>query len=194
MYVGGMFLTPSFFIIKEEAKMQEIWKDVVGHEGFYQVSNIGRVKSLPRTVNNKFYEGKILSTKNNNAKQYEKTSLHNNGKTKYYKVHQLVARAFIPNPENKREVNHIDGNKHNNKVENLEWVTSKENKEHNHTLGLVRIGERHQNSILNEETVIQIKMMLKDGISQASIARHFNLKPYMVNNIKRENTWKYLKV
>lgn len=174
--------------------MKEIWKDVVGHEGFYQVSNLGQVKSLPRTVNNKFYSGKVLSTKNSNPKQYEKTSLHDSGASRYYKVHQLVARAFIPNPDNKREVNHIDGNKHNNKVDNLEWVTSKENKEHNHKLGITRIGERHQNSILNEDTVKQIKLMLKDGISQTVIARHFNLKTYMVNNIKRENTWKYLQV
>jgi hypothetical protein len=119
--------------------MIEIWKDISGYEGFYKVSNMGRVKSLSRIVNNnggiKVIRETILKTSSkNNWYHYVKLSINNVGKV--YRVHRLVAETFIPNPENKRTVNHIDGNKENNLITNLEWNTHSENLQHAYDTGL----------------------------------------------------------
>ena len=101
--------------------MNEIWKDVKDYEGLYQVSNLGRVKSL--------YTNSILKgCKHING--YLGVNLYKNGSKSTKKIHRLVAQAFIPNPENKSQVNHIDENKTNNMVSNLEWMTAKENSNH----------------------------------------------------------------
>lgn len=108
--------------------IEEIWKDIKGYEEFYQISNLGNVRSLPR--NGTINKSRIL--KPNNVKNYLQVSLQKHGKTKYQKVHRIVAETFIPNPNNYPQVNHIDGNKHNNRVDNLEWVTSSENQLHSY--------------------------------------------------------------
>lgn len=111
----------------------EIFKDVKGYEGLYQVSNFGRVKSLERFKDN--YSKKqlvkecMLSLKDNNN-GYLQTSLWLNNNQKIITVHRLVAIAFIPNPKNKRTINHKDGVKTNNNVDNLEWNTYSENLKH----------------------------------------------------------------
>ena len=110
----------------------EIWKDVENYEGLYQVSNLGRIKSLERDVFN--YRGTLINhmeekilvpVLNNNGYLYVK--LCKNGKGKLMLVHRLVAEAFLPNPENKSQVNHKDEVKNNNAVENLEWCTASYN-------------------------------------------------------------------
>ena len=98
--------------------IKEVWKDIEGYEGLYQVSTLGRVKNSR--------SGRILKGGKHKA-GYHQVILCKNGKVKYYLVHRLVAQAFIPNPQNKPQVNHIDEDKENNYVENLEWVTIKEN-------------------------------------------------------------------
>ena len=98
--------------------MQEIWKDIVGYEGLYQVSNIGRVKSIKRD--------KILKEQLN-ERGYLRVSLSKNGKHKTWRVHRLVMITFIGYVEGKDQVNHIDGDKTNNRLDNLEYVTPKEN-------------------------------------------------------------------
>ena len=99
---------------------EELWKDVVGYEGLYEVSNLGRVKSLRRNI--------IMKQKK--VKGYNMLTLTKVGKRKGETVSRLVGHAFIPNPENKPQINHIDENKQNNHVDNLEWVTAKENANH----------------------------------------------------------------
>ena len=101
----------------------EIWKDIEGFEGLYQVSSLGKVKSLNFNHTKK---EKIL--KHGSSKEgYLRVNLCKEGKVTTHTVHRLVAQAFIPNPDNKSQVNHKDEDKTNNKVENLEWVTNKEN-------------------------------------------------------------------
>lgn len=106
--------------------MKEIWKDIKGYEGLYQVSNLGRIKSL-------IGHEKILKSYNKNSKDktsYLKIILSKNSKTKAYLIHRLVAITFIPNLDNLPEINHKDENKLNNKVDNLEWCTRKYNIEY----------------------------------------------------------------
>lgn len=100
---------------------KEIWKPILGYEGIYEVSSFGRIKSLKRrSKEDKNERGLILKQKKTKAGYYI-ISLHNQGKEKFFFVHRLVAQAFIPNPENLPIINHIDENKSNNCVENLEW-------------------------------------------------------------------------
>lgn len=135
----------------------EIWIDVLGYEGLYSVSNLGRVKSLSRQIRNHKKVGIQISEEkvfkiNTNSKKYSSITLVKNKKTNTHKIHRLVAIAFIPNPENKSQVNHIDGNKSNNHVNNLEWHTPSENQFHNfRVLGykganLGRKGSENKNS------------------------------------------------
>ena len=112
--------------------MEEIWKPIKGYEGLYEVSNLGRVKSLKRWHHPR---ENILKNKFTTDGYYE-TALLKNGKYKYIRTHRIVAQTFIPNEMNKKEVNHKDGNKLNNCVDNLEWVTSSENQKHAYNLGL----------------------------------------------------------
>ena len=116
-----------FFVSMEQ---EEIWKDVKGYEGLYVVSNLGRVKRLP--VGKQWPSKK---THNNIRKQalkngYLCVNLSKQNKVKWFGVHRLAATAFIPNPNNYPHVNHIDENKTNNRVDNLEWCTQSQNKLH----------------------------------------------------------------
>lgn len=108
----------------------EIWKDVPGFPG-YQVSNAGRVKSMFRRVNGPKKNGRIVQEKILKPASvkdgYFAVSLHIGGKRKTKTIHRLVALAFIPNPDNKPEIDHINTNRIDNRVENLRWVTRKEN-------------------------------------------------------------------
>lgn len=132
----------------------EIWKDVKGYEGKYQVSNLGRVKSLDRIIEQyngykKFTylkKGRILKSKVKNS--YDSVVFSVNGKHKCRMVHRLVAEAFIENPKNLPEVNHKDGNKSNPHYDNLEWCTSSENQKHACITGLQKTsrGANHYQS------------------------------------------------
>lgn len=116
--------------------MEEIFKDIEGYEGKYQISNLGNVKAFYKYENKKYKpHSKILKQKIK-KNGYVEIGLSKDNKTKYFTIHRLVAKTFIPNQENKPEVNHIDGNKQNNCVTNLEWVTSRENQKHAFKLGL----------------------------------------------------------
>lgn len=110
--------------------MEEIWKDIAGYEGYYQVSNLGRVRSVDRIINNnygdggsfKLLKGRILKNSYSNS-GYPQVILCVNGVKQSRFVHRLVAEAFIPNPNNLTEVNHKDEDKSNNMVDNLEWCS-----------------------------------------------------------------------
>lgn len=107
--------------------MKEVWKDIKDFRGLYKISSFGRVISLPRNGTKKdtyFIKPSI------DRYGYIRYSLSKNNKQYHRQAHRLVAEAFIPNPNNKPQVNHIDGKKHNNRVDNLEWNTASENISH----------------------------------------------------------------
>lgn len=107
--------------------MVEFWKDINDYEGLYQVSNLGRVKSLTRILKDgRKWEEKIIKP-GNNGHGYLQVNLHKNGKQKNFFIHRLVAEAFIPNPDNLPYVNHKDEDKTNNLVSNIEWCTHEYN-------------------------------------------------------------------
>lgn len=158
--------------------MQEEWKDVTGYEGLYQVSNFGNVKSLWFWNGHKYKkrnEPKILR-QSNTTTGYKKVELIKNGIKRSLKVHRLVGIAFIPNPDNKKTINHIDFNPKNNKVDNLEWCTHQENIYHsviNNKLGVVKSGELKQ----------QIIKQYVDGVSLNDIQNEFNISLVTMRNI-----------
>lgn len=163
---------------------KEIWRDIEGLEERYQVSNKGRIKSLlgkkPRILSPSFINGGYLLVN----LRYSKGKL----------VHRLVAKAFIPNPENKSEVNHIDGDKTNNNVENLEWVTPKENTTHAFLMNLVHRseGEKSPRAKFTKQQILSIReewipnskehsaraLAKKYGVSSSTIERIVNRKRY----------------
>lgn len=118
--------------------MKEIWKDIKEYEGIYQISNFGRVKRLDSVIATKHRSGKLVNVlkqerfliPTDNGHNYLIVGLSKNNKRKNYYVHRLVAEAFISNPQNKTQVNHKNGDKSNNNIENLEWVTAQENMIH----------------------------------------------------------------
>lgn len=130
--------------------MEEIWKDVPSYEGYYQVSNLGNFRSLPRIIKYKnngtrLYPGKRLKTETTKD-NYQRIILTKNGISHRYMCHRLVASTFIPNVYYKPFINHIDGNKSNNIVTNLEWCNESENIQHADRTGLRDMFEHHHPS------------------------------------------------
>lgn len=179
----------------------EIWKDVKDYEGLYQVSNLGNVKSLDRIVetkNRKNYlrKGKVQK-KSVNSFGYETVGFTVDNKTKIYRVHRLVALSFIENPENKPQINHIDGNKTNNNVNNLEWCTSSENQIHSVSTGLsnpsypVLKGSKNGRSLLTEEQVVEIRnKYIPYKYSAKKLALEYNVSESCITHILNNTSWK----
>ena len=150
----------------EKTLENEIWKDVQGYTGLYQVSSYGRVKSLDRKTNTKLNHQDFVIKKGriiipHISKLYNVVSLSKNNRVVTVRVHRLVAETFIPNPNNLSQVNHINGNKLDNRVVNLEWCNAKQNVQHAIKTGLVT--KEQQNKCVkamaqtNRKKVNQIK-------------------------------------
>jgi hypothetical protein len=115
----------------------EIWKDIIGYEGIYQISTLGNVKSL----GNQFTKKEKMLKQKLDRNGYNSISLCKNGDAKHFLIHRLVAISFLYKKENKDYVNHLDGVKTNNNINNLEWVTASENQKHAFANGLNKISE-----------------------------------------------------
>lgn len=174
--------------------MKEIWKDVRGYKGMYQVSSKGRVRTLGRYIKirdtsmKRFLQPKFLRFIYN--RDYHTVCLYKNYKAKWYKVHQLVAKAFIPNPYNKPQINHKNCKRKDNRVKNLEWATQKENNIHMHKMGRVPSGCKSKLALLNSKQLIQVRAMIKSGYTQQTIADKFKVSRTTISNITRNVTYK----
>lgn len=171
--------------IEQTTKYNECWKPVINYENFYEVSNYGNVRSCDRVVTRKgrtgnlFKKGQILR-QFVTSKGYLRLSLSKNSISKNYMVHRLVAETFLPNTANKTEVNHKDGNKINNRLDNLEWCTSSENLIHAYDNDLKRASVKYLVicNTLNITTFGCLKMekeLKKLGYSKASSSAIWNV-------------------
>jgi len=178
----------------------EEWKDINGYNGRYQISTMGRVKSTERIrisgANDSckmLIPEMVLKEKINHG--YSHVNLYDNGKCITHKVHRLVALAFIPNPDDKPEVNHKDGDKSNNNDWNLEWSTSLENKFHAKSTGLLlpMSGEKHYLSKLTEVQVREIRdKYATKNYSILQLAKEYNMSHQPIHNIIKRVSWKHV--
>lgn len=179
----------------------EIWKDVIGYEGLYAVSNLGRIKSYDKIVKTKkldyIRKGKILE-QHAFCNGYLKTKLYN-GSGKFWNtpVHRLVATVFIENPNNYPIINHIDGDKTNNHIDNLEWCTQSHNNRHAYRTGLKRLenytGEGNPTSKLTTEQVLSIRREYSAGTTSINkLAKKYNTVAGNIYFILKRQTWKYV--
>lgn len=175
---------------------EEEWRNVLGYEGKYEVSSIGRVRSLDRIVHDSIgrttkYFGKILKQFTTDG-DYLYVSLWG-GKTKQhqFRVNRLVAQAFIPNPDNLPQVNHKDCIKQNNMACNLEWCTAKQNTDHAilNKRRETKRGQDHYASKLNNNDVSAIRQLKLDGVKQMDIAVMFNCSQSVISNVVNKKTW-----
>ena len=177
--------------------MVETFKPIKGYEGLYEVSNLGRVLSLPKRVDrgkcHRNYTERIKAL-GADTKGYLRVSLSKEGVNKTHKVHRLVAEAFIDNPNNLPQVNHIDGNKSNNCVDNLEWCTHSENQLHAYKTGLnSNAGEHNPAHKLTEQDVKYIRANYKrrDKINGVkALAKKFNVDRHTITRIVNGTHWK----
>lgn len=180
--------------------MVEVWKDIEGYEGIYQVSNLGKIKSLYRKVfysdgRTYTYKEKVLNW--NIMKKVNRCYVHlyKNSERKAMLVHRVVALAFIPNPNNLPEINHINGITTDNFVSNLEWITHSENMKHGFRTGLINnTGVLHGNNIYNEDQIRRVKKYLLESKGQAEIERLTGVGRATVYEIKKGRQWTHIEV
>jgi hypothetical protein len=175
----------------------EIWKEVAGYEGLYEVSDLGRVRSTKRVLIDKIgrarrYRSKILSG-GVSDKGYWAIMLCKDAEQKMTLVARLVATAFIPNPDGKAEVNHKDGNKNDNSVSNLEWMTHQENSLHRNAVLGKNVGEAVHNSTMTNTQVIEIrKMRAETNLSCRAIGERFGVNGHAVYAAVMRRSWKHI--
>lgn len=160
----------------------EIWRDIDGYEGLYQVSNFGRVKSFHRSE-------ELILTPAYDKDGYYVLVLKRNGSKQNVKVHRLVATAFIPNPDGKPQVNHIDGNPQNNHVDNLEWVTGHENMQHAIYTGLIPTGEKNYQAKLTNAQVRYIRSN-PENMTVTQLAKFFGVDKMVISNVQLGKSYK----
>ena len=153
--------------------MEEIWKDISGYEGVYQVSNLGNVRSLDRLDGRGRNIQGVLLKQVISTNDYLKVTLYKNGKSKTKTVHRLVAEAFIPNTENKPQVNHIDEDKLNNIVYNLDWMTNIENTNHGTGIERATFNKSHKIQCSNGKIYSSIISAARElNLSDGNIGQH----------------------
>lgn len=172
----------------------EIWLPVVGYEGLYEISNLGRLKACKKTDSKGNRREEFIMKQSVTRCGYCQVQLCKNAvKIKKY-IHRLVAHAFITNHENKPQVNHIDGDKQNNCVSNLEWNSLSENYLHAYSSGLNKgkKGIKCNFVKLNEVQVIEIKELIKEMVKDYIIAQKYGVSRTCIHDIRTNKRWKHL--
>lgn len=178
--------------------MKEVWKPVIGYEGVYEASNLGRVRSLSRTIRCGY--GKVRSLKGRVLKPilqnagYLQVQLAYQGKTGHRTVHRIVAELFCHNKQGCNVINHIDANRLNNAASNLEWCTQEQNYHHARSMGLVKIprGSEKGAAKLTESDIPQIRYLIERGWKIKDIADAYGVAAPQVSFIKSGRAWSHV--
>ena len=181
---------------------EEIFKPVIGFEGIYEISNLGRVKVLPRewisgTKGNCLRKrGEFFLAQKTTKFGYFSVKLCKDNKRTYPVIHRLIALAFIPNPDNKPMINHIDGNKKNNRISNLEWCTGDENMKHAARTGLIPKGKDHHDVILQECQVYRLRWIKKNIKVEhgywTKVAKSLNVSLSAIMDVIHDRSWPHI--
>lgn len=160
--------------------MEEIWKDIKDYEGLYQISNLGRIKSL------RYNKERLLTPIKNNKTNYIHINLCKHKVNKTHYIHRLLGCAFVDNKDNKPHINHKNGVRDDNRIENLEWVTPKENHIHKYyTLNYKQHRRRH-----TEEEVLKIREIYNNNkVSQIKLVEIFNSNRATINKILKNKAY-----
>lgn len=175
------------------------WVDIKGFEGLYQISSDGRYRHTKR-ISKVLKPTITIARYDRNGKPkytYLKARLSKKGKQTTYSIHRLVAHHFIYNPDGLPQVNHKDGDKLNNNVNNLEWVTGQENVTHARQNGLIQYqnGENNPNVKKSYDLILKIKALLKDCCyKQVQIAKAVGVHPVFVSEVKLGKKWAHIEV
>lgn len=176
--------------------VNEEWRDIAGYEGYYQVSNLGRVRSCDRVIKYPTHE-RILKARIMkcivNSRGYTYVNLDAHFRVVKALVHRLVAFAFLPACEGRDQVNHKNGVKTDNCVSNLEWCTRSENTKHAHEFGLIsNSGEKHPKAVFTEDQVIEIRKLRSDGLKFRVIAEMYGVSLSAVAMVVYRHCWKHI--
>lgn len=175
---------------------QEVWKLVNSLDNLYEISNQGRIRSLDRWSNNNgtlvLKKGRILKGRLHSG-GYIRVNICINNKNKDYYIHRLVAKEFLDNYSEDLVINHKDGNKKNNSVNNLECVTQKENLKHARETGLNNaFGENHYCNKLTNEDVRAIKILNESGLNGIELSKKFGVARSVISRIINGKVWKHV--
>lgn len=172
--------------------MKEEWRDIEGYEGRYQVSNLGRVKSLTRINPQNHLLKERIRKAASDKNDYQIVNLCKDGIVKLYKVHRLVGEAFLDNPDGLPQINHKDGNKRNNDVSNLEWASASQNVQHAFDTGLKysrsisSYGEKNPHCKVTDAQCDEIRHMKENGnYTNRRLAEIFGIGTSQISRILR---------
>ena len=188
---AGASIAGDIFCAREE------WRPINGYRHSYEISSFGRIRSLDRRGNNfltkgfNLYKGKIMSGSLDKEGYKRVHFITNDGKDRQLSIHRLVALAFISNPQNKECVNHLDCDITNNKVENLEWCTNKENVDYRNKLGRQARGTKMNTCKLSEKDILEIRK-IGNLIPYWKIGKKFGISKTYVGRIIRRQNWKHI--
>ena len=167
--------------------------DIKGYEGLYAITKDGRVWSYPKDCKNHFTKGRYLKIKSK-SNGYHRVVLAKDRKYTNKYIHRLVAQAFITNLENKPEINHINCIKTDNRIENLEWVTCKENMKHarENNLYLGSVLELRSRGRLTKGNILKIRNKMNNNNKYKDVAREYGISMSTVNHIKHKRIYSYV--
>jgi hypothetical protein len=185
--------------VNQSTDAREVWIPVAGYERHYEVSSLGRVRSLPRLIRTSrghgvvLYKGRMLSPYQEPGR-YAVVQLSACGRARTKYVHLLVAAAFVPNPNGKPTVNHRNGIKGDNRADNLEWATQSENNQHAHDTGLARSprGELHRSAKVTAADIPVIRARIAAGESYRTIAADYGVRYQSIQAIRSGRSWSHI--
>jgi len=164
--------------------IKPVWKPIPGYDKFYEASTDGHIRRIGKS--------QVLTPSTNNI-GYHRVCMHvDNGKQINKYVSRLIAVTFVPNPDNKSEVNHINGIKTDNRACNLEWSTRSENETHAYQTGLASVGSAHSQSKISEEDVKRIRQLRAEGYLLRQLSSMFKLSESTLSSICHRQIWKHV--